>query len=216
MRNVLLGVAIALGVHVLATVIVVICLECAPGPDELAKLDLSSVDLSFAEKEDAAAAVAPSMPSVAEPPPPKPRPVEQPPPPERPLQPLPPDPTAMRFVQPKEERPTMETPPPAAAPSPAVAPRQARIDAPPHPKKTIRPEYPKGARQRGEQGNVLLEIRVNAEGTVDEVKVVGSSGFAELDEAAVKAAKAARFTPAKSGGKPVASLARLPLAFKLR
>ena len=97
-----------------------------------------------------------------------------------------------------------------------MAPRQARLDAPPKPKRNIRPDYPKGARQRGEQGDVILEIRVNAEGTVDDVKVVTSSGFAELDEAAVKAARAAKFSPARSGHVPVASTARLKLQFKLK
>ena len=75
---------------------------------------------------------------------------------------------------------------------------------------------PKGARQRGEQGDVVLEIRVNAAGIVDRVDVVSPSSFPELDEAAVRAARAARFTPAKSGGAPVASTARLMLTFKLK
>ena len=90
------------------------------------------------------------------------------------------------------------------------------MDAPPKPKRNIKPDYPKGARQRGEQGDVVLEIRVNAEGTVDDVKVATSSGFAELDEAAVRAAKGAKFSPARSGHDPVASTARLKLQFKLK
>ncbi len=112
----------------------------------------------------------------------------------------------------------METPniPPPSPPAPAVAPKQAKIDAPPKPHKTIKPDYPKGARQRGEQGDVVLEIRVNAAGIVDRVDIVSPSGFSELDEAAVRAARTARFTPAKSGGSPVASTARLTLNFKLK
>ena len=78
--------------------------------------------------------------------------------------------------------------PPPAPPAPAVAPKQAKIDAPPKPHKTIKPDYPKGARQRGEQGEVILEIRVNAAGIVDHVDIVSSCGFSELDEAAVRAA----------------------------
>ena len=97
-----------------------------------------------------------------------------------------------------------------------MAPRQARLDAPPRPKRNIKPDYPKGARQRGEQGDVLLEIRVNAEGAVDDVKVAASSGFAELDEAAVKAAKSAKFSPARSGREAVVSVAKLKLSFKLK
>ena len=37
-----------------------------------------------------------------------------------------------------------------------------------------------------------------------------------LDAAALKAVRAARFTPAKSGGEAVASTARLTLTFRLR
>ena len=82
--------------------------------------------------------------------------------------------------------------------------------------RAIKPEYPKGARQRGEQGDVVVEIRINAKGTVDDVAVAVSSGFPELDEAAVKAARAAKFSPARSGHDAVASTARLKLSFKLR
>ena len=192
-------------------------MKYAPGPTAVATLDLSSVDLSFAEDEDETAAVSPTMPAMPEVEPPKPR-EEKPPEAERAEDPLPPDPTAPSLAEPEPEREQMETPniPPPAPPAPAVAPKQAKIDAPPKPHKTIKPDYPKGARQRGEQGEVILEIRVNAAGIVDRVDIVSSCGFPELDEAAVRAARTARFTPAKSGGSPVASTARLKLDFKLK
>ena len=196
---------------------IVAYMKYAPGPTAVATLDLSSVDLSFAEDEDETAAVSPTMPAMPEVEPPKPR-EEKPPEAERAEDPLPPDPTAPKLAEPEPEREQMETPniPPPAPPAPAVAPKQAKIDAPPKPHKTIKPDYPKGARQRGEQGEVILEIRVNAAGIVDRVDIVSSCGFPELDEAAVRAARTARFTPAKSGGSPVASTARLKLDFKLK
>ena len=196
---------------------IVAYMKYAPGPTAIATLDLSSVDLSFAEDEDETAAVSPTMPAMPEVEPPKPR-EEKPPEAERAEDPLPPDPTAPKLAEPEPEREQMETPniPPPAPPAPAVAPKQAKIDAPPKPHKTIKPDYPKGARQRGEQGEVILEIRVNAAGIVDHVDIVSSCGFPELDEAAVRAARTARFTPAKSGGSPVASTARLKLDFKLK
>ena len=196
---------------------IVAYMKYAPGPTAIATLDLSSVDLSFAEDEDDTAAVSPTMPAMPEVEPPKPR-EEKPPEAERADDPLPPDPAAPKLAEPEPEREQMETPniPPPAPPAPAVAPKQAKIDAPPKPHKTIKPDYPKGARQRGEQGEVILEIRVNAAGIVDRVDIVSSCGFPELDEAAVRAARTARFTPAKSGGSPVASTARLKLDFKLK
>ena len=203
--------------HGLVAVGIVAYMKYAPGPTAVATLDLSSVDLSFAEDEDEAAAVSPTMPAMPEVEPPKPR-EEAPPEAERAEDPLPPDPTAPKLAEPEPERERMEMPeiPPPSPPAPAVAPKQAKIDAPPKPHKAIKPDYPKGARQRGEQGDVVLEIRVNAAGIVDRVDVVSPSGFSELDEAAVRAARAARFTPAKSGGSAVASTARLTLTFKLK
>ena len=209
-KNLILSLAVSLLLHGLIAFALIAYLEYAPHPDVLATLDLSSVELSFAEKEDETATVEPRPATVgrAVPSPPQ----EEAPPEVKPEKHLPPDPSSPKFPEPKEERPNLK--PQALTPQPA--PRQARLDAPPKPKRNIRPDYPKGARQRGEQGDVVLEIRVNAEGTVDDVKIATSSGFAELDEAAIRAAKAAKFSPARSGHDPVASTARLKLSFKLR
>ena len=220
----------SVAVHGLVAVGIVAYMKYAPGPTTIATLDLSSVDLSFAEDEDETAAVSPTMPAMPEVEPPKPR-EEKPPEAERAEDPLPPDPVAPKLAEPDPTelipeqapaRPARESTSdevaqaPSTAGSAAQAPKQAKIDAPPKPHKTIKPDYPKGARQRGEQGDVVLEIRVNAAGIVDRVDIVSPSGFSELDEAAVRAARAARFTPAKSGGSSVASTARLTLTFKLK
>ena len=200
--------------------------EYAPSPDVLATLDLSSVELSFAEQVEETAAVA-SMPTAADnlrPPKPK---ADGKPPEVKMEKPLPPEVGEVGFPEPKEDvrlktedakakDERRETEDVKAESAPAVAPRQARLDAPPKLKRNIKPDYPKGARQRGEQGDVVLEIRVGAEGTVGDVKVAVSSGFAELDAAAVKAAKAAKFSPAWSGHEAVASTARLKMQFKLK
>lgn len=234
MKYAVYAVLISLGVHATLALGLVAYFRVAPGPKALPTLDLSSVDLSFAEQEDASAPVVPQAPSAALSEPPKPTALE-PPPPRQAEMPLPPEPEGARFPEPQEERPQVKTEDArretkdaprepedarretqAAAPTPAVAPRQARVDAPPKPRRTIRPVYPKGARQRGEQGEVTVEIEVDAEGRVSAVKVVGSSGFAELDDAAVRAVRAATFVPAKSGGCAVESSARLTLAFRLK
>lgn len=200
----------------------------APEPVVSVALDLSSVELSFATADDEAAPVAPTMPSdtmpnPAEPENGTPRPeLEMPklaatrPELEMPKDVLPPDPGSVDLpaFAPAPERAPMETA--SVSPvTPSAAPVQARVDAPPKPKRTIRPEYPKGARQRGEQGDVVVEIRVNERGTVDEATVVSSCGFSELEEAAVRAVRSARFTPARVGRDPVASSARLTIEFKL-
>ena len=207
------AILLSIAIHGLIAAALIAYLEYAPHPDVLATLDLSSVELSFAEQEQETAAVAPSPASVGRTVPSPPQ--EETPPEVKREKPIPPDAGEIKFPEPKEERLNLK--PQTSNPQLAQpAPRQARLDAPPKPKRTIRPDYPKGARQRGEQGDVVLEIRVNAEGTVDDVKVAISSGFAELDEAAVKAARTAKFSPARSGHDPVASTARLRLSFKLK
>lgn len=209
-QRTVVAVAVSLLVHALLAVALGVWLEYAPQPDVLATLDLSSVELSFAEKEEETAAVAPAVPT----PPAPPKPQDEKPPEAKPEKPLPPDPAAPKLREPKEDvRLKTEDARQEAAP---VAPRQAKIDAPPRPKRDIRPDYPKGARQRGEQGDVVVEIRVGADGLVAAAHVVTSCGFAELDAAALKAVKAAKFAPARSGREAVASTARLKLSFKLK
>lgn len=96
-----------------------------------------------------------------------------------------------------------------------VLPSEMRVHVPPKLKHSIRPKYPVSSRRRGEEGDVVLEISIDENGGVDNVVVRKSSGFSELDDAAVQAAKISMFDPAKSGDKPVASVARLTLSFKL-
>ena len=229
MRKCVSAILLSVLFHALLALGLIAYLEYAPHPDVLATLDLSSVELSFAEQVEETQPVAPSPASVgrAVPSPPQ----EEKPPEVKSEKPIRRELGEIKFPEPKEDarlktEDVVKNVPPKdnrkteqteqSNNSPAAAPRQARLDAPPKPKRSIRPDYPKGARQRGEQGDVVLEIRVNAEGTVDDVKVATSSGFAELDEAAVKAARAAKFSPARSGHDPVASTARLKLQFKLK
>jgi len=98
------------------------------------------------------------------------------------------------------------------------APSQARVEAvkPPSPKRRIKPEYPKGARERREEGDVELVLSVNAEGMVVNVEVGAACDFAELVAAAVSAARKARFEPARQGGKAVPGRVRITLRFRLK
>lgn len=80
----------------------------------------------------------------------------------------------------------------------------------------IRPVYPVGARRRGEEGRVVVELTVQADGRTDIHTVVASSGYADLDRAAQNAIRRARFAPATRGGQPIASRIRLTFLFRLR
>jgi protein TonB len=60
-----------------------------------------------------------------------------------------------------------------------------------------------------------LELAINANGRVESVSVVKSSGYPELDAAAIRAATKARFVPAKAGKNAISSVARLTISFRL-
>jgi protein TonB len=60
-----------------------------------------------------------------------------------------------------------------------------------------------------------LDIELLADGTVGEVKVVASSGYPLLDEAAEKVVKTWRHVPVKRNGVPVTRRANLPVRFQL-
>ena len=60
---------------------------------------------------------------------------------------------------------------------------------------SIHPRYPRASRALGEEGAVALEIRISPDGRISDVRVVRSSGFRRLDEAAIAAAQAASPPP---------------------
>lgn len=218
----LFAIAGSLGAHGLLALALVACLEYLPGPEALATLDLSRVELSFAEQVDESAAVVQSLPSPSAQAELRPHQDENPPEAERPS----PSPrlSEIRFSEPMETvslpvNDESEIPPSQvnqAVRQSVAAPHQARIDAPPQPRQTIRPAYPKGARRRGEQGAVELEIDVAADGTVVDVSVARSSGYPDLDEAAVKAVRRAVFRPAHAGSEAIRSTVRQKFEFRLK
>ena len=79
----------------------------------------------------------------------------------------------------------------------------------------VKPLYPIGARQRGEEGRVVLEATVAPNGRPTAVAVCTSSRFAELDHAARRAIERAAFTPATEHGLPVEAQARITIVFRL-
>jgi TonB family protein len=66
------------------------------------------------------------------------------------------------------------------------------------------PEYPKPALKRDEEGLVILGVRVDADGTVRETKILLSAGTPILDEATIAAFRKCRYTPGTVNGQPAA------------
>ena len=77
------------------------------------------------------------------------------------------------------------------------------------------PPYPVLSRRLGEQGRVLLRVRIEADGSASAAQVYGSSGFARLDQAARQAVLRWRFVPGTRNGEPQAMWHLVPIHFVL-
>lgn len=77
------------------------------------------------------------------------------------------------------------------------------------------PTYPLLARQRGEEGLVVLFAEVLPTGHCGQLTIRSSSGFSLLDEAALKAVQRWQFKPARRGGEPVVVWVEIPIRFQL-
>ncbi|MFQ2155284.1 energy transducer TonB [Aeromonas hydrophila] len=141
-------------------------------------------------------------------------------------------------VQPAKVMPVSSPQPPASAPAPATAAtaaqasggsarqspvhkagggagnsapiaRDARLNNP-------EPQYPYESRRRGEEGRVILNVRVTAEGTAASVEVDKSSGYRRLDMTARKTVSRWKFIPARQNNVAVEASAKVTIIFKLR
>ena len=131
---------------------------------------------------------------------------------------IPQPPIALRVRPPR----TAAVPPAAAPAAPPSAPTSApgergRVVTPPGPLATNRaPEYPFEARAAGFEGVVVLRVTVRADGSVETVWLLASSGHAALDRAAESAVRGWGFSPPRVDGAPVSMSVDVPLAFHLR
>ena len=77
-----------------------------------------------------------------------------------------------------------------------------------------KPVYPERSRALGEQGRVVLRVRVGADGRALEVSVLQGSGYPRLDRAAREAVGRWRFVPARQGGVAVEDSVDVPIRFE--
>lgn len=116
------------------------------------------------------------------------------------------------------------------APAPAPPPSQAATDAPapmPAPAMPIRtapvadprscakPDYPAASRRFEESGAVVLNLLIDKQGRVMQSKIVSSSGYERLDQAALRVLRLCRFRPATVDGKPEQSWNKLTYVWRL-
>lgn len=78
------------------------------------------------------------------------------------------------------------------------------------------PRYPVGSRRKREQGVVVLRVVIAESGRVEDVSVATSSGFPDLDQAALQAIKLWRWAPTIRNGAPVRVAGSVVIPFKLK
>jgi periplasmic protein TonB len=163
--------------------------------------------------------------------------LKPPPPPPEPPKPMPkvapPD-----IVVPKVE---VETPPPPEQPqvqattepdpTPAEPAQTQSVEAPPAQSDArpgemrnavfadangcAKPQYPMDALRREESGTVTLALLIGPDGKVSSSRIEHSSGYRELDKAAVNALSLCTFKPAMNNGTPAAGWAKLAYVWNL-
>jgi len=96
----------------------------------------------------------------------------------------------------------------AIAEAPAQGPQSAKAP-------NCLKSYPAAAMKAGIEGTTMLAFTVTEQGTVSDVKVVQSSGNADLDDAAATCAGRWHYKPATRDGKPVAVSWQATVQWKL-
>ncbi|WP_440992989.1 TonB family protein [Cysteiniphilum litorale] len=76
--------------------------------------------------------------------------------------------------------------------------------------------YPSSAIKNNEEGKVKVKAIINAQGQVANVKIIQSSGFGVLDQAAIAWFKKLHFKPAQSGKTPVTASVVQVISFNLQ
>ncbi|MEA9562740.1 MULTISPECIES: TonB family protein [unclassified Xanthomonas] len=137
----------------------------------------------------------------------------------------------MPQAKPPEETPTLVETAPPAPPAPAPLPENATPGAPgtaapsnapvaggnrpvPMQGQMPPPRYPSAALRRGDAGDVVVRVDVDAAGNPGGVTLVQRSGSRDLDRAAMEAVRHWRFHPAQQNGQPVAGNLDIPFEFK--
>lgn len=77
------------------------------------------------------------------------------------------------------------------------------------------PEYPDSARKDAIEGRTVVKVLIDVDGSVAQVEIDTSSGYAALDSAALDAAKNAKFKPAMHEGKRVKVWSEIVYSFRL-
>jgi len=117
-------------------------------------------------------------------------------------------------VQPPPLKPINQTPP--APPNPPKTTSKEGIEKGARVLNLPKPKYPLQSRRQGEEGLVLLEVEVLPNGTAGTIRVLKEPGYPRLIDAAIAAARQAKFDPAMRSGHHIRTLVKIPFRFTLR
>lgn len=108
--------------------------------------------------------------------------------------------------------------PPSAAEGPSFTPftQAPELLDPARVAQLLEEHYPPLLREAGIGGEVLVWFLIDSQGDIEDARVDESSGSAELDEAALRVARAMRFSPARHEGQPVPVWVAMPIVFQTR
>jgi protein TonB len=81
--------------------------------------------------------------------------------------------------------------------------------------KNCKVDYPKASLMNEEQGTTTMAFLVGADGAVNESKLEKSSGFKNLDKAALKGLSACKFKAGTKDGAPAQTWTKVDYAWKL-
>lgn len=109
---------------------------------------------------------------------------------------------------------TITTPTPAAASARSAEPRTISASEVRYRHQPAR-AYPSASSRLGEQGEVLLRVMIDAQGRPLQVLVQKSSGFARLDNDAMRNVKLSVFYPYQENGQPIPVWVRIPFNYTL-
>lgn len=131
--------------------------------------------------------------------------IRVPPPPPAPLPPPPVRRTDVLATAAPPVRSAPRLPPPGAG----MVERPRRLST------NLPPRYPAELRAAGIEGQVLLRVRISADGAVTEAAIHQTSGYGAFDQAALDAVRGWRYTPARLGGVPVSRVYVIPVTFRM-
>lgn len=127
-----------------------------------------------------------------------------------PAEPLPAAPSSSAAIAAAASADADVVPLPAAPAAPVVPPNVLAAYA-----SNPKPVYPPVSRRLNESGVSRLHVLVAADGHVQKIEIVRSSGFTRLDQAAIAAVRDWTFAPARQGDNTVAAWVVVPVNWNL-